>query len=94
MLGANITIKNICTMKIYEILSLNAELLEKLHRFGINTDDYKSVEIFNEYRKMKACGDKVTYIVAELSRRYNICERRVYKIISKMEKDCQMCAVR
>lgn len=93
VLGANINIKNICTMKIYEILSINRELLERLNSFGINTNDFKDVEIYSEYLKMKSLGHKVSYIVMALSDKFNICERKVYKIVSKMEKDCQICAV-
>ncbi len=80
-------------MKIYEILSINCELLERLNNFGINTNDFKDVEIYREYLKMKSLGHKVSYIVMALSDKFNICERKVYKIISKMEKDCQICAV-
>lgn len=81
-------------MKIYEILSFNADLLEKLHKIGINTNDCKSFKISKEYVKMRKKGHKVVYIVATLSRKFNVCERTVYKIISKMEKDCQIRAVR
>lgn len=80
-------------MKIYEILSLNAEFLKRLHSFGIDTKDYKSVEIYKEYLNLRNQGNKVVYIVAVISEKYNICHRKVYKIISKMEKDCQIGAV-
>ena len=77
-------------MKIYEILSFNADLLKKLYEIGIDVKDYKSYEIYGEYLKMRSNGYKVSYIVAVLSERFNICNRKVYKIISKMEKDCQI----
>lgn len=80
-------------MKVCEILFLNRELLKWLHDFGIESNDYKWVPLYQEYLKMKSEGDKVTYIVAVLSRKYNVCERKVYKIIQKMEKDCQICSV-
>lgn len=54
-------------MKIYEILSINRELLERLNNFGINTNDFKDVEIYSEYLKMKSLGHKVSYIVMALS---------------------------
>ena len=60
---------------------------------GGNTNDFKDVEIYSEYLKMKSLGHKVSYIVMALSDKFNICERKVYKIVSKMEKDCQICAV-
>lgn len=93
VLGAKLNNKSFCTMKIYEILSLNAEFLKRLHDFGIDTKDYKSVEIYKEYVKMRGDGQKVVYIVAALSDKFNICERTVYKIVDKMEKDCNLCSL-
>ena len=80
-------------MKVYEILSLNQDFLEKLHEFGIKLADSKHVGMYHEYLQMKTCGDKVAYIVAFLSDKYKVCERKVYKIIKNMERDCQIDAV-
>ena len=80
-------------MKVYEILSLNSEFLEKLHEFGIKLSDSKHVGMYYEYMLMKRSGEKMAYIVAFLSEKYKICERKVYKIIKMMEKDCQIGAV-
>ena len=80
-------------MKVYEILSFNAEMLKRLHKNGIRTTDYKSLEIYNEYLKLIGKGYKVVYAVAYISNKYKVCNRKVYKIISKMEKDCQISAV-
>ena len=80
-------------MKVFEILSLNREFLDRLNSFGINPDDYKWTELYLDYIKMREKGEKSTYIVAVLSEKYNICERKVYKIIHKMEIDCQIGAL-
>lgn len=80
-------------MKVYEILALNAELLERLHGFGINTEDYKDAEIYKEFIHLRSKGNKVVYAVAVLSEKFNVCERKIYKVISKMEKDCRFGAV-
>ena len=80
-------------MRVYEILSLNREFLERLNNFGISLDDCRWVSVYKEYLHMKKNGDKKTYIVAFLSDKYNICERKVYKIIKTMEKDCKIDAV-
>lgn len=77
-------------MKVYEILSLAPEFLKRLHDLGINPNDCRWVELYREYARMKGDGEKVVYIVAFLSRRYGICERKVYKIVRMMEKDCQI----
>lgn len=80
-------------MKVFEILSLNREFLDRLNSFGINPDDYKWTELYLDFKKMKEYGDKTVYAVAVLAERYNICERKVYKIIREMETDCQIGAL-
>jgi hypothetical protein len=74
-------------MKIIEIVQLNKELLDKLSRLGIETEDGRWAELYADYRSMLKDG-KVTWAVAVLSERYGVCERKIYQIIRKMEKDC------
>ena len=80
-------------MKVYEFLSLHKDFLKMLHSFGISFDDCKWVELYHEYKKLKDMDHKVVYIVAFLSEKYEICERKVYKIIKSMERDCMIDAV-
>ena len=80
-------------MKVYEILSLNHDFLKMLQKFGITLADGKWVELYHEYKKMKDMDHKMVYIVAFLSEKYEICERKVYKTIKSMEKDCLIDAV-
>lgn len=77
-------------MTVYEIVSLNQELLKRLHGFGISIDDFRWVNLYRDYLKMKAKGDKMVYIAAMLSRKYGVCERKVYKVINKMKRDCHI----
>jgi Mor family transcriptional regulator len=74
-------------MKVCELLAFNQELLGKMVGAGIKYDDYKHVELYNEYTAMKARGEKVTYIVAHLSERYNLSERFIYAFIARMKKE-------
>lgn len=75
-------------MKIFEILSFNREILDRLDRLGIHPDDHKHLDLYNDYRTMKARGEKVTYIVAILAERYAVSERKVYNLIARLGKDC------
>lgn len=43
-------------MKVYEILSLNRELFERLHDFGITSEDYRWVPLYHEFLKMRKGG--------------------------------------
>ena len=39
---------------------------------------------------MKDRGEKTTYIVFVLAQKYNICERKVYDIITRFRKNCTL----
>ena len=81
-------------MKVVELLTICGKMLQILHENGIKIDDYQYLELYNDYKEMERECLKVTYIVSELSSRYNICERKVYKIIRQMSRHCQIRAVR
>lgn len=74
-------------MKIYEILSINKEFLYRLSQAGIKPDDYQYVNLFQKYREMLSAGNKTTYIVAALSEKYNISERKIYTIIQRFKQE-------
>lgn len=80
-------------MRIIDILLINRELIERLHKFGINADDCKHVNLYQEFETMKDSGEKVTYIVASLSEKYGISERKIYKIVRKFSSQCCISAV-
>jgi predicted transcriptional regulator len=78
-------------MKIYELISFNRELLERIHRAGIRPDDYKYADLYAEYRALVAGGEKVTYIVSVLSVRYGVSERQVYNLLDKFNREITYC---
>ena len=80
-------------MKIFEILSFNREILDRLDSLGIHPNDHKHLNLYNDYRAMKARAEKVTYIVAILAERYAMSERKVYDLIARLGKDCTERAV-
>ncbi len=80
-------------MKIYEILSFNKEILDRFERIGVRPEDCRYLDLYNDYLKMKADREKMTYIVAVLSDRYAVSERKVYTLIARFGKDCTARAV-
>lgn len=75
-------------MKVYEILSVNRELLIRLKGMGVRYADCKYVDMYREYLNLRAEGHKKTYIVAVLSEKYCICERQVYIVLDRLGCDC------
>lgn len=68
-------------MNLYELISLNRAMLKTMHKNGIKISDYKYLEIYEKYLEMTKNGDKITYIVANLSNIFEVGERTVYRII-------------
>lgn len=48
----------------------------------------KYIDLYEDYRKLREGGGKMTYIAAVLAEKYGVCERQVYLIIARFEKDC------
>lgn len=75
-------------MKIIDVLKFNRELLNNLRTAGIRLEDAEYVDLYSDYTRMLAHGEKVSYIVAVLAERYGICERKVYSLIRRFQSDC------
>ena len=74
-------------MKAYEAIELLQGPLQKLHDAGIKAVDYKLVDLYKEYSRLKGDGLKICYIVAHLSDQYGMSQRSVYSTIKKLEQD-------
>ena len=75
-------------MKVKELIKIGKIVMKMLHERGIKMEDYQHLPMIEEFDIMKNMGHKTTYIIAHLSEKYGICERKVYKIIGKMIMDC------
>ena len=71
-------------MKVKELIKIGEKIMKLLHERGITMDYYQYLPLIQEFDIMKDMGHKTTYIIAHLSEKYGICERKVYKIIGKM----------
>lgn len=69
-------------MKVIELLKLNRELLTICQAAGVRLDDVCYIELYNDYARLLANGEKTSYIVAVLAEKYNVCERKVLTILA------------
>lgn len=74
-------------------MKLNRELLNICRTAGIRLDDVRYIKLYNEYSRLLAEGEKITYIVAALSDKYGVCERTVYDLIRRLKAECNLLAV-
>ena len=80
-------------MKIIEVLKFNRELINRLKMSGIRLEDAEYVDLYTDYTTLLELGEKVLYIVARLSEKYVVSERKVYGLIKRFQSDCKMPAV-
>ena len=80
-------------MKIIEVLKFNRELIKKLKIAGIRLEDEEFVDSYTDYTMLLEHGEKVSYIVARLSDKYAVSERKVYMLIKRFQSDCKPLAV-
>lgn len=80
-------------MKIIEVLKFNRELIKRLKIAGIRLEDEKFVDLYTDYTTLLNRGEKVSYIVARLSEKYAVSERKVYMLIKRFQSDCKSLAV-
>ncbi|MFQ7112511.1 hypothetical protein [Hallella bergensis] len=80
-------------MKIIEVLKFNRELIKRLKIAGIRLEDEEFVDLYTDYTNLLKRGEKVSYIVALLSERYAVSERKVYMLIKRFQSDCKSLAV-
>lgn len=80
-------------MKVFELINFNRELLKRLQEAGIRLDDARYVDLYSDYMAMHRNGDKVSYIVAALSEKYAVSERKVYGLLKRFQSDCKPFAV-
>ncbi len=74
-------------MKVIELLNLNKDILMLCNKLGIRTNDVQYIDLYNDYCKFVATGDKKSYIIAVLAERYKISERKVYMLIKHFQTD-------
>lgn len=74
---------------IIEILKFNRELIKRLKIAGIRLEDEAFVDLYTDYTTLLEHGEKVSYIVARLSEKYAVSERKVYMLIKRFQSDCK-----
>ena len=80
-------------MKVIELLNFNRELLKKLQEAGIRLEDARYIDLYMNYVRLLNQGDKVSYVVAVLSEKYSVSERKVYALVKHFQSDCNPLAV-
>lgn len=76
-------------MKVIELINFNQELLKRLLEIGIRLKDIQYIDLYKDYIRLTEQGEKVSYVVAVLSDKYSVSERKVYSLIRYFGSDCK-----
>lgn len=80
-------------MKVIEVLKVDQMVLRLLQDCCVKMDDVQYVGLYEEYSGIIKSGAKVSYAVAYLAEKYKISERKVYYLLKKFSKECNILAV-
>lgn len=76
-------------MTVYEALKMCGGMIEKLEKAGVKPSDHKYIAMFEDYRRARKRGEKISYIVLCLAQRYGMSERNVYEVVKRLGTDCK-----
>lgn len=75
-------------MKVVELLKLGAETLKTMSRNGIFVDDWKYVEAYEQFLRMRELGVKYDSAIIEIANERHISKRTLQRAFNRLKKDC------
>ena len=75
-------------MKVYEMLKLGSETLKTMSRNGIYLDDYKYLEAYEQYKRMRYLGVKYNTSLMEIAKDLKTTKRTLQRAFKRLSKEC------
>ena len=75
-------------MKVYEMLKLGSETLKTMSRNGIYVDDYKYLDAYFEFVRMRGLGVKYDVALMEISSERNVSKRTLQRAFKRLSMEC------
>ena len=74
-------------MKIVELVKISKVTLKMMSDFGIKSEDWKHLDMYDEYLDMRSKCEKFRYIMAHLAEKYKISESSVKRILKRLSHE-------
>lgn len=74
-------------MTVYEFIKTHRGTIEQMDRILTSLEDCTSVDLYEDYMKMKTMRYKMAYIAQHLADKYGISERKVFRIVKRLSED-------
>lgn len=75
-------------MKAIELLRISAEALKMMSRNGILLEDYKYIEAYEQFLRMRLFGIKYRAAISMLAKERNVGERTLQRAFKRISKEC------
>lgn len=75
-------------MKVYEMLKLGTETLKMMSQHGIFVDDWKYVEAYENFLRMRELGVKYDIAITEVSSSLRVTRRTLQRAFKRLSREC------
>ena len=75
-------------MKVVELLKIGGELLKLMSENDVKRDDWRYVEMYHEYKALRANGVKYRSVIRQLADDYHTSVATVERILRRLGADC------
>lgn len=75
-------------MKVVELLKLGAETLKMMSRNGIFVDDWKYIDAYEDFRRMRELGVKYNVAIKEVANDLHVTKRTLQRAFKRLSKEC------
>ena len=75
-------------MKVIELLKISKESLKLMSKNGILLEDYKYVEAYEQFLRMRLFGVKYRAAISMLAEDWHVGERTLQRAFARLSKEC------
>ena len=75
-------------MKIIELLRISTEALKLMSENGIYVDDYKYIDAYEQFLRMRMFGIKYRAAIAIMAEERGIGERTLQRAFKRLSREC------
>ena len=77
-------------MKVVELVKISMEALKMMSNSGIKTEDWRHIEMYEEYEDMRKNCEKFRYIIAYLAEKYKTSESTIKRVVKRLSREVTM----
>lgn len=74
-------------MKFANIVSLGAKMLEELSKHGGTIQDWKYLQMYQEFVTSREAGERYRSVIEKLSAKYKLSKTKIERIIRRFRKE-------